>query len=305
MAGLLAASPAVYALALLPAVLWGFSPILSKRGMAAGGTAVQAALVVVVVDSTVYWTVLLVRQGLDVFASLTPLAVGVFAVAGVFGTALGRIAVFVGVDRVGASVNSAGISTRPLFATLLAVAFLGESVGVWTAIGILVLVAGLVALALSEGGDIRGWEPWELVFPVAAAVFFAIGNVLRRWGLLDFPGTTLEAVAINEAAAFVVLLSYAAARSSPAEFRTLPRESYWYFAGSGLITAVALLSLFAAFAHPEGRVAIVDPLAAIAPLFTAVFAAGLLGDLERVTRGVVAGAVLVTVGVVLVTAGPT
>ena len=79
-----------------------------------------------------------------------------------------------------------------------------------------------------------------------------------------------------------------------------PRRTYAYFAGSGTITAVALLSLFAALAR--GRVAVVDPLAATAPLFTVLFAAVLLRDLERVTRGVVVGAALVVLGAALITA---
>lgn len=103
----------VVALALFPAVLWGFSPVLSKQGMAAGGSSLQASLVVVVVDSSLYWVALLAFQGLDVFANLSLAAIGLFAAAGFVGTALGRLAVFVGVHRVGASVNSAAISSRP------------------------------------------------------------------------------------------------------------------------------------------------------------------------------------------------
>jgi uncharacterized membrane protein len=66
---------------------------------------------------------------------------------------------------------------------------------------------------------------------------------------------------------------------------------------------VALLALFAALSHPGGRVVVVDPLAAAAPLFTAVFAYFLLEDLERVTTGVVGGAALIVAGAVLVTVG--
>ncbi len=303
MTGVLAAPPVVYALALIPAVLWGFSPVLSKRGMAAGGGAVQAALTVVVVDTSLYWAALLVRQGLDVFAGLTPASLGVFAVAGFVGTALGRIAVFHGVDRVGASVNSAVISARPLFATVLAVLALGEPVVASTAAGVAVLVVGLALLAVSKGGDVSGWTPRDLLFPLAAAAFFAGGNVLRRYGLQTSPVNSLEAVAVNETAALVALAGYALARRGEGAFG-FPRRSYLYFAASGTLTAVALLSLFAALAHPAGRVAVVDPLAATAPLFTAGFAYALLGDLERVTRGVVAGAALVVAGVALVTLGP-
>lgn len=302
MSDLLAAPVEVYLLALVPALLWGFSPVLSKRGMAAGGSSLQASLVVVVVDSVLYWSALAVLQGRAVFADLTAGALAVFLLAGVFGTALGRLATFAGVHRVGASVNSAVISARPLFATLLAVAFLGESVTAITVAGVVVLVAGLATLALAKGGDIGGWRRRELLFPLAGALCFAVGNVLRRFGLTTSPATALEAVALNETAALVVLGAYGLAVGR--ERLRAPPETYRYFAASGLFTAVALLSLFAAFRHPEGRVAIVDPLAATAPLFTAVFAYALLGDLERVTRGVVVGAALVVAGVVLVTAGP-
>lgn len=304
MADALAAPPIVYALALVPALLWGFSPILSKRGMAAGGTSLQASLVVVLVDSTLYLIALAVLQGGGAFSGLTTETLGVFLLAGIFGTALGRLATFAGVDRVGASVNSAGISARPLFATMLAVLFLGEAAAISTAVGVVVLVIGLGALALAKGGDISGWEPWELLFPVGAAGCFAVGNVLRRYGLTSSDVTSLEAVALNEVAALVVLFGYAVARGRVGEVWNAPKETWGYFAASGTITAVALLSLFAAFRHPEGTVAVVDPLAATAPLFTTVFAYFLLGDLERVTRGVVLGAALVVLGVALVTSGP-
>jgi drug/metabolite transporter (DMT)-like permease len=302
---LLSASPEVYVLALLPALLWGFEPVVSKRGLSLGGTPVQASLVVVLVDTSMYWLGLVGRsllQGGPVVAPLAPGIVAVFLVAGVVGTAVGRLAVFAGVERVGASVNSAVISARPLFATVLALVFLGEPLSLSTAAGVVVTVAGLAVLSTARGGDLRGWQPRDLLFPLAAAGAFAVGNVLRRFGLTTSPATALEAVALNETAALVAVAAYVLARD-PDHLRA-PRATYGYFAVSGVITAFGLLSLFAAFALPDGRVALVDPLVATAPLFTAVFAAVFLRDLERVTRGVVAGGLLVVVGVALVTLGP-
>ncbi|RXK46418.1 DMT family transporter [Halorientalis pallida] len=290
----------VYALALLPAVLWGLGPIFDKRGMDAGGTATQAAIVVVVVDSVLYWLALSITAWPDPFAGLTVDLVAVFAVAGLFGTAMGRILVFAGVHRVGASINSAGISTRPLFASLLALGFLGEPLGPLTGVGIVVLVAGLVVLTYSKGGDVMGWKPRDLLFPVGAAAVFAAGNVLRRFGFGDTAATPLQAVAINETAALVALAAYALVTWGTDPLDT-PRASYTYFTGSGLITAVALLSFFTALSMEAGRIAIVDSLAATAPLFTTVFAAVLLRDVERVTRGVVLGAAMVVVGAICIT----
>ncbi len=290
----------VLTLALLPAILWGMAPIFDKRGMAAGGGAVQASLVVVVVQLVLYWAAVAFLFGGAAFAGLTREVLAVFVGAGVIGTALGRIAIFVGVDRVGASLNSAILSTRPLFATAIALAALGEPLGPVTAVGIVILVSGLSVLALSRGGDLEGWTARDLLWPIAAAATFAVANVARRYGMLETPISALEAVTINETAGLVALVAYVLARGRT-DVLSMPRESYRYFAVSGLLTSVAMLSLMAALGLEEGRIAIVDPLVATAPFFTLLFAAVFLRDLERVTRGVVAGAAMIVVGAVLIT----
>ncbi|MFB6300450.1 MAG: EamA family transporter [Halobacteriales archaeon] len=291
--------PSVYGIALVPAILWGLSPILSKRGMAAGGGSLQASLTVVTVDSVIYWLVLAGFTGSGtLFAEVDPMSLSVFIVAGIVGTALGRLAVFAGVDRVGASINSAGISTRPLFATTIAFFWLGETVGPLTVVGVVVLVIGLIVLTLSKGGDITGWRSRDLFFPLTAAFAFGLGNVIRRFGLTRTDVTTLQAVTLNETAALIALLRYTIAVNRTDVFRA-PTRTYLYFAGSGLLTAVALLSLFEAF--NRAPVAIVDSLGATAPLFTTLFSYFLLRDLERVTRGVVVGAGLIVIGATLIT----
>ncbi|WP_255192794.1 EamA family transporter [Natronobeatus ordinarius] len=291
----------VVVLALVPAVFWGFAPIFDKRGMAAGGDSVQASLVVVLVELVIYWTTIVLFYRGGAFTGLTTEVLLVFVFAGVIGTALGRITIFVGVDRVGASLNSAILSTRPLFATVIALAALGEPLGPVTAVGIVILVFGLSVLALSRGGDLEGWTVRDLLWPIAAAATFAVANVARRYGMLETPITALEAVTINETAGLIALLAYVLARGRTREMVSMPRETYVYFLGSGLLTTVAMLSLMAALGLEEGRIAIVDPLVATAPFFTILFAAVLLRDLERVTRGVVVGATLIVVGAVLIT----
>lgn len=289
----------VYAFALIPAVLWGFSPVLEKRGMAGGGGSLQAALSVVTVDTMVYWIALLAMGRGVPFAGVDAWSLGVFVVAGLIGTALGRIAVFAGVHRVGASVNSAAISVRPLFATAIALAWLGEPVGPLTGLGVVVLVSGLIVLTASRGGDLGGWTARDLLIPLAAALAFAVGNVIRRFGLTTTDITVLQAVTLNESAALVALTAFVLASGRRDEVLSAPRATYSYFVGAGLLTAMALLSLFEAF--DRGPVAIVDSLAGTAPLFTTFFAAVLLGDLERVTKGVVLGAALIVVGAALIT----
>ncbi|MDZ7850235.1 MAG: DMT family transporter [Halodesulfurarchaeum sp.] len=293
----------VYLLALVPAFIWGFTPVLDKRGMSLDGTALQASLVVVLVDLSLFTAALLITRGPDLLVGLDPAVAGLFLFAGMTGTALGRLAIFVGVDRVGASINSAVVSARPLFATVFAFGLLGEPVSLDTGFGIVVLVAGLVVLSLAKGGDLGGWETRDLIYPIGSGTLFAFGNVLRRFGLGTGGADVLQAVALNEAGALLVFVTYAALRGT-AGFRSADRRSYAYFASSGGLTAIALLSMFGALALPAGRVAIVESLASTAPLFTTLFAYFLLRDLERVTPGIVLGAVLVVIGVVFVTLEP-
>lgn len=288
-----------YALALLTALLWGFTPILDKRGMLDGGTPLQASILVVLVDSSIYWVLIAAMPNSRTpFEGVSPWIVGLFVLSGILGTSLGRLALFAGVDRLGASVNNAVLSTRPLFASVVAVAFLGELVTLQHALGIVLIVVGLSVLAFSRGGDITGWRPRHVIFPLVGAAAFGVANVMRRYGLLESPVTALEAVAVSETSALVVLAAYAAAAHGRS-IVDVPRRATAYYSISGLFTAAAFLSLFEAL--DRGRVSIVDPLYGTAPLFTTIFAYFLLRDVERVTVGIVAGVVTIVVGAIFVT----
>lgn len=288
----------VYVFALLPAILWGVSPILSKRGMELGGTSLRASVVVVAVGTTTYWLVVSATSSpLAVFASLPPSTVGVFLVSGGVG-AIVWFASYVAIDRVGASVSSAGFNTHPLFATVLALVWLDEALGPLTIAGIVVLIAGLVLIGLSEGGDVTGWRVWELVFPLSAAAAYAVSNVVRRYGLTRTSATTLEAITINSTATLVVLLAYLLYDGTES-VRPPSRLVDVYFAGSGLLSAGALFFLFEAF--DRGSVAVVSAVSGTSPIFAVLFTYALLSDIEAVTARIVAGAVLVVVGAVLIT----
>jgi uncharacterized membrane protein len=93
------------------------------------------------------------------------------------------------------------------------------------------------------------------------------------------------------------LLGYGVANAD--EFRQLDRRVYGLFAVNAVLGAAGLLSLFIAL--DAGPVTIVDPLAGTAPLFTTAFAYLLLRDVERISKGVVLGAVCVTIGGIIVT----
>jgi drug/metabolite transporter (DMT)-like permease len=271
--------------------------------MEEGGTSFQVAFTVVLVSVVVYWVALVAGGGLGSVLSLSPFAVVLFGATGLAATALARVLSYEGVQRVGASVGSAVINTRPLWAMLLAVTFLGEAVTLQSVVGIFVVVSGLMALAFSEGGDLSGWSLRDLAFPLAASLTFASGNVARRFGFTTTDATSLEGVAINELVGLFGLVVFLLVRHGRDidEFLAAPRRAYAYFVGCGLLSAMSLFALFEAL--DRGRVVLVDPLSSPTSLFAILFTFVFLRQVEQVNRRVVAGAVLVVAGVVLIT-GP-
>ena len=286
----------VYFFSLLPAVLWGVSPTFTKRGILRGGSSLQASVIVVTVSVFCYLGGLAVVGNLSHLSTLSPIAWLVFAGSGVAG-AVAWLASFTGVDKVGASVNSAAFNVHPLFATVVALAFLGEALSSQTILGIVILVGGLGLVAGSKGGNRDGWELRHLIFPLTASAAYAISNVIRRFGLTTTQATTLEAISINAVATLVVLLVYAVVTQDTG---VVPKSgrAVRAFVISGLLSAFALFSLFEAFAR--GPVAVVSALSGLSPVVATLVAAAALADVERVTRGVVGGACLVVVGATLI-----
>lgn len=291
----------VVALALLTAVGWGGSDVLSKAGMERGGTPFQVSLTVIFVSVVVYWGSIL--AGGQSLAALAPWVVGLFVLTGLAATSMARVLSYTGVQRAGASISSATVNTRPVWAMILAIAFLGEAVTAQGVLGILLVVGGLIALALSNAGDISGWNKVDLLFPLAAALTFAAGNVARRFVFTETDVTALAGVAINETAGLVGLLAYLLYRHGRDfdSFLRASKEAYAYFVACGLLSALSLFALFAAL--ERGQVVVVDPLSSPTSLFAILFTALFLRDVEAVTPRLVGGAVLIITGVVLIT-GP-
>jgi len=289
-------------LAFVGAAFFGLDPILSKRALAAGGTWLQGTLILLGVRVVLFWSALLAVSGpAGALDGLTPVAVGLFAGASLIATALGRPALYVGFDRVGSTVSNAFVNARPVLSVLFGAVALGELVTPALAVGVLLIVAGLIVVTFSKGGDIGGWSKTALVFPLFTALAFSVGNVVRRFGFTTTPTTVLQALAVGETVTFLAMVGYAVfGRSAPVW--TAGRRVYGYFLGGTVLASLGFLAMFGAL--NAGPVSVVDSVIAAAPLVTVVVAAVFLRDIERVTARLLVGVVLVVVGLVLVTTQP-
>ena len=281
------------------ALLWGLSPVLSKRGFTTGGTPLLATLALVAIGTGGLWLLSLGLYGTDGLAVLmNPAAAAPFVAGGVVGTGVGRLLNYSGVDRLGASVNSAGVATDPVFATGIGVVALNESVTTVQAFGVCVVVVGLAVTVLSGGGNERGWPWWALIFPLGAGLAYGAGAVVRRFGLLSTHVAPVQAAAVNEVAAFVALGAYAVVRLDRTALGEVTLRSYTYLIAAGVVNTAGLVSFFVAI--DSGPVVIASTLAGMSTLVTVAGSAVLLDGVETVTMMTGVGAAVTVAGASLV-----
>lgn len=292
-----AVAPVALGASLVAAVFFGAESVLAKRGIEAGGSPLVVSLTVATVSVLIFGIGAVTFSEMTVLTGQSLADVGIFFFAGIIGSGLGVLMVYRGVDRVGASVNTAIINSRPLVVAILGFGVLSESLNLVTISGIIILVLGLVFVSLSRGGDIRGWEPSDLLIPLFTSILFAIGNVMRRYGLTQTDIPLIEGIAVNAFGGLIVLGGYVLLLHRKAVFAVSP-WSYAWSVGTGCCTASALLAMF--FAIERERVAIVDSIIATAPLMSLLLTVLFLRDFERVTRRITAGVILVVIGSILI-----
>ena len=133
------------------------------------------------------------------------------------------------------------------------------------------------------------------MFAFSAAMAYAASQVLARHGVTDFHaplvGTTI-------ALAFGTLGFIAIAIRDFSAPVTDFRRGALFFMAAGCFSSIGVASIFSAVERTD--VVVVSPISSTYPLFTLVFAALLLGDLERLNPRIILGAAFVVTGVIII-----
>lgn len=216
------------------------------------------------------------------------------ALAGVFNPALFTILFMFGIARIGVARAAPLKGVSPLFAALLAIAFLGERPAWYQMAGVVLVVAGIALL--SSGRTEGRWRRIDALWPVAAAVSAALGAVFWRKALPQFPDALAGAfVGLVSALAVTFLYTIAFTRTHIPEG---VRKAWKPFLLAGAIGAVGQFCFAAAL--QRGEVYRMVALIQTSPLITVAFALLFLRRAESITWRVPAGALLAVSGAILV-----
>jgi drug/metabolite transporter (DMT)-like permease len=200
-------------------------------------------------------------------------------------------------EKLGPSVAAAVGNVAPLFAVLGAVLFLGERLVALQTLGLGLVMAGVILIALRGGAGGRTWPIWVLALPLGAAFIRGAIQPAIKTGLALWH-EPLMAAAVGYTSSTVVILTLVgrrAWREGPAE-----RSGVWWFIGVGMSNGLATFLLYAALGL--GSIAIVAPLVAVFPLIAVVLSWLLLKG-ERLPALGLLGIVVSVGGVVLLLVG--
>ncbi len=272
-------------LALASAVLFGATTVAMRVAFRRGALAEGGALFTVLVAIGVVLPFAVAEGGLT--TSVWP-----FLLAGLLGPGLSQFLFTFAVREAGAARTSVVIGTGPLFSIVIAVVLLGESLEVALVAGALLIVAGGLLL-VSERDRPEHVRVLGLVLALVATIVFAARDNLVRWLAVDTdvsPGVAACATLAAGAAlmAVFVLVGRAPLRAHDARA----------FAPAGVVFGLSYVCLFEAYYR--GPVTVVSPLVGTESLWGVALAAIVLGTSERVALRLVAGAVLVVTGGILI-----
>lgn len=264
------------------------------------GSTADALSVVLLVNLVVFVPVVAVLE--FPHYSLSTQGLIAFVVAGLLGTLLGRALYYASIERLGASLTEPIKAANPLFAVLLAVVLLTEPVSVGQVVGVVLIVLGVAWLSKQtiDGDAALSEAPMRaLTLPFATAFVFALEPVVVKVGFNS--GTSvLFGLAVKSIAAAIgmwVYLRLSRALPSPRELARDPNRNWYLLAG--LANSGFLLAYYGALSFAP--VAIVVPILQLSPLLVMGISYLFLDRLEHVTPRLMAGALVVVFGAVVVT----
>ena len=277
--------------AIQAAFLFAVSHVVIRRGLVTSNAA-TGTIVSIIISAVLLWVVTPIFIPLSSFR--TP-AIWYFIAGGIFAPGVGRFMTFKAIERVGVARAVPITNTAPMFSSILAVLVVGESWPQQNILGTSLVILGVVILSHTQTEKSQ-WRTLDLIYPALAAFAFAVSSNLRKLGLL-ISSLPLMAATVSATTALVFTVILQQAQGGWRTF-VLSRQSFGWFAATGVAHTTAMLSVF--YALSSGKIVIVDPLVSASPVLTLLLATVFLKELESITPRVVLGAICTVVGSILV-----
>lgn len=295
---------------LLAALCWSLANVTIARGVK-GQSADNGAFLSILL-TTVLALILWLAQGLQRGWPQMPWSGMLwFVLGGALTIFIGRVFFHASVQWLGAVRGSSVKRLAPFFSVLLGVTLLSEPLRGTLVLGMALIFAGFAVLVLearARSGAASGGRLWTnpgIVYGVASAFGYAVGNVARKYGLLEIPDPALGTL-VGALTGALMFLFAATLRDSyrDAVRSTFTRFNPWLLA-AGLLSSAGQLLFFLAIEHTSiSRAAMI---ASTEVFITILITLVWVRSRERISPSALAAAALGVLGTIVImsdTSGP-
>ncbi len=199
-----------------------------------------------------------------------------------------------GTRILGPTINATLSAIAPLFGVALGVVLLAETLSWEIAVGSVGIVAGVILIS-SRGPSSRTWPLVALLLPIGAAFVRSLSHAFSKIALEEIP-SPFFIVVVAYSVSFVLALANQVRTGRPGYEAVAPEGVKWLIV-TGATYGVAVLVLNMALLH--GRLIVVAPIVACAPLFTLLLGAAVFRE-NAITRRVVIAVLIVVPSVALI-----
>ena len=218
-----------------------------------------------------------------------------FAAVGLFRPFISANLGMLGNLYLGPTISSTLAATSPLFGLALGFIVLAEALSIEIAVGALGVSIGVAVLSW-RGETRRQWPLYALLFPIGAAFLRAVGHAVVKIGFAKLPDPFFAALVAHNVSLILALLNNQRIRRRR---QRVPRAALPWLFLTGLVLGVAVLVLNHALL--AGRLVVVAPILACAPLFTLLLGKVLFRE-ETLDRRVAIAVLIVVPSVALISA---
>lgn len=276
-------------LALLSAISFSLANITVRQGLKYS-TPITATLISLIAHTILLWIIVLFTAGIPDVEMVPVLAITITALL----QPVMRLCHYIGIEKVGASCAVTLRNTFPILSVIIGVVILQEKINTLGAIGTALVVLGTILTTWKLEGRLTNFRKWHLIFPLITALVTAVVHPLRRFALT----ISNEPLFFTALVGPISLVSFLAYLASPVgnEKPVWDKKALWPFIMGGVFETAAVLLMLFAFA--SGPVVLVSPITATTPIWTLLFAAIFLRDLERLGAATTIGTFCVVAGVI-------
>ncbi|PVX23704.1 MAG: hypothetical protein CW691_09890 [Candidatus Bathyarchaeum sp.] len=282
-------------LALLSAFSFGLSQIMVRKNLEKSNY-LHISLTVTIMGNIILWPLAIAFTDL---ATINTEALILFIIAGTLAPAIARLFYFKGMQTAGISTNATIFATYPLYTTIIAVLFLGETLSPENWAGMLCILFGVIFVGKNLNNSntkTANTSKKGLILPIIGSLSIAASQIVRKEAL-NLYSQPLLGVAVGYTTSLVVYLAilfFSKDKTRP-KYTQNTLKTFWK-PGVG----IAMGWLLSFLALNQTMVSIVAPLLQTELLFILLLGYVFLRKIEKFSLKLVASALLIVVGVILI-----